>query len=78
MLYLFPARRTSYLSRRNSSFDTHTGRRNAKRTLENIAGGDVELSSEEFSEINRVISSHEIKGGRYFDAVPDEKLGLWG
>jgi len=57
---------------------THTGGRNAKRTLENIAGGDVELSSEDLSEIDRVLSSHAVKGGRYIDAVPDEKLYLWG
>ena len=55
-----------------------TSRRNAKRTLENIAGGDVELSSEELSEIDHVLSSHAVKGGRYVDAVPDEKLHLWG
>ncbi|KAF8264001.1 NADP-dependent oxidoreductase domain-containing protein [Lactarius quietus] len=48
------------------------------RTLENIAGGDVELSSEELSEIDRVLSSHAVKGGRYIDTVPDEKLYLWG
>ena len=57
---------------------THTGRRNAKRTLENISGGDVELSSEELSEIDRVLSSHAVKGGRYVDTVSDEKLHLWG
>lgn len=57
---------------------THAGGRNAKRTLENIAGGDVELSSEDLSEIDRVLSSHAVKGGRYIDAVPDEKLYLWG
>ena len=57
---------------------THASVRNAKRTLENIAGGNVELSSDDLSEIDRVLSSHAVKGGRYFDAVPDEKLGLWG
>ena len=59
-------------------FATHPGRRNAKRTLENIAGGNVELSSGDLSEIDHVLSSHAVKGGRYVDAVPDEKLHLWG
>jgi len=45
--------------------------------LENIAGGNVELSSEDLSEIDRVLSSHTVKGGRYVDSVPDKKLGLW-
>lgn len=57
---------------------THADGRNAKRTSENIAGGDVELSSEDLSEIDLVLSSHAVKGGRYVDAVPDEKLHLWG
>jgi len=54
------------------------GSSNAKRTLENIAGGNVELSDEDLSEIDRVLSSHAVKGGRYVDTVPDEKLHLWG
>ncbi|KAH9033423.1 hypothetical protein EDB85DRAFT_1864516 [Lactarius pseudohatsudake] len=41
-------------------------------------GGGVELSSKDLSEIDRVLSSHVVKGGRYVDAVPDEKLYLWG
>ena len=49
-----------------------------KRTLENIAGGNVELSSDDLSEIDGVLSSHAVKGGRYFYTVPDEKLHLWG
>ena len=52
--------------------------RNAKRTLENIAGGNVDLSSDDLNEIDGVLSSHAVKGGRYFDTVPDEKLHLWG
>jgi pyridoxine 4-dehydrogenase len=54
------------------------GSSNAKRTLENIAGGNVELSDEDLSEIDRVLSSHAVKGGRYVDTVPDAKLHLWG
>ena len=38
----------------------------------------MELSSEESSEIDRVLSSHAVKGGRYVDTVSDEKLHLWG
>jgi hypothetical protein len=77
MLCLFPALRASYYSAETLTRYSYR-RRNAKRTLENIAGGDVELSSEDLSEIDRVLSSHAVKGGRYFDAVPDEKLNLWG
>ena len=40
--------------------------------------GNVELSSDDLSEIDGVLSSHAVKGGRYFDTVPDEKLHLWG
>ena len=52
--------------------------RNSKRTLENLAGGDVELSSEDLAEIDKVLETHTVKGGRYVDAVPNEKLLLWG
>ena len=58
--------------------DTYERGRNAKRTLENIARGNVELSSDDLSEIDGVFSSHAVKGGWYFDTVPDEKLHLWG
>ena len=39
---------------------------------------NVELSSDDLSEIDGVFSSHAVKGGWYFDTVPDEKLHLWG
>ncbi|KAH9972578.1 aldo/keto reductase [Lactifluus volemus] len=54
------------------------GSSNSKRTLENLAGGDVELSSEDLAEIDKVLETHTVKGGRYVDAVPNEKLLLWG
>ncbi|KAI0260074.1 aldo/keto reductase [Gloeopeniophorella convolvens] len=53
------------------------GSSNSKRTLENIAGGDVELSDDDLAEIDQVLTTHTVKGGRYYDSLPDEKLGLW-
>ncbi|KAG1877853.1 Aldo/keto reductase [Suillus subalutaceus] len=41
------------------------GSSHAKRTRENCAGGDIELSTEDIAEINSVISAAEIKGGLY-------------
>ncbi|KAG1756512.1 NADP-dependent oxidoreductase domain-containing protein [Suillus paluster] len=49
------------------------GSSHAKRTLENCAGGDVELSAEDLEEINSVISTAEVRGARY----PHQAL-LWG
>ncbi|KAI0055772.1 aldo/keto reductase [Artomyces pyxidatus] len=54
------------------------GSSNIKRTLENLEGGDVELSAEELAEINTAMDAHEVKGGRYVDDVPSTVLGLWG
>lgn len=50
--------------------------RSASRILENIAGGDVDLTAEEKREVDAVVESFEAKGGRYFDA-PDSALHLW-
>ncbi|KZT11235.1 Aldo/keto reductase [Laetiporus sulphureus 93-53] len=47
-----------------------------KRTLENLAGGDVEFSEQELADINAVISKHEITGDRYFGGP--EMAQLWG
>ncbi|KAJ8597951.1 Aldo/keto reductase [Rhizopogon salebrosus TDB-379] len=41
------------------------GSSHPKRTLENCAGGDVELSTEEFAEINNVIETAGVEGARY-------------
>ncbi|KAG0705892.1 NADP-dependent oxidoreductase domain-containing protein [Suillus ampliporus] len=49
------------------------GSSHAKRTLENSAGGDVELSAEDLAEINSVINTAEIKGNRY-----GHQAFLWG
>lgn len=49
------------------------GSSHAKRTLENCAAGDVELTPEELDEINRVIDSADIQGERYRTAHT-----LWG
>ncbi|KAI0061091.1 aldo/keto reductase [Artomyces pyxidatus] len=53
------------------------GSSNSKRTLENLAGGDVDLSADELAAIAKVLETHEVKGGRYRDEIPDHVLGLW-
>jgi pyridoxine 4-dehydrogenase len=45
--------------------------------MENLEGGEVELSKAEVKEIVDAVASHGVKGGRYFDA-PDSVLRLWG
>ncbi|KAG2367526.1 NADP-dependent oxidoreductase domain-containing protein [Suillus spraguei] len=49
------------------------GSSHAKRTRENCAGGDIELSTEDIAEINSVISGAEVRGGRYV-----HEAYLWG
>jgi len=49
------------------------GSSHPKRTLENCAGGSVELSVEEFTEINNVIDTAGVKGTRY-----GQQALLWG
>lgn len=49
------------------------GSSHAKRTRENCAGGDIELSTEDITEINSVISGAEVRGGRY-----GHEAYLWG
>ncbi len=47
------------------------------RTLENLAGGNVELTAEEKTEIQALVNEFEVKGDRY--AGQDAKaLHLWG
>jgi pyridoxine 4-dehydrogenase len=45
----------------------------AKRTLENCAGGDIKLSTEDIAEINSVVSAVDVKGDRYA-----HQALLWG
>ncbi|CCM02341.1 uncharacterized protein FIBRA_04435 [Fibroporia radiculosa] len=47
-----------------------------KRTLENLSGGDVELSEADKAELAKIIADHEIKGDRYFGN--DAAAHLWG
>ncbi|KAG1827020.1 NADP-dependent oxidoreductase domain-containing protein [Suillus subaureus] len=49
------------------------GSSHAKRTRENCAGGDVELSTEDITEINSVIGAGAARGGRY-----THEAYLWG
>jgi len=52
------------------------GSSHKKRTLENLAGGNVLLSEQDMAEINDAISKHEVKGDRYFGKP--EMAHLWG
>lgn len=51
--------------------------RNKTRTLENLAGGDVDLSSQDLAEINQVLTTHKFKGDRYY-GLSDKDMHLWG
>ncbi|CAL1704362.1 unnamed protein product [Somion occarium] len=53
------------------------GSSNVKRTLENIGGGNVELTKEEKAEIQKIIETFEVKGDRYTGMDP-KVLHLWG
>ena len=53
------------------------GRRNAKRTLENLAAGDVELSEEDLAEIAQLLEQYPRKGARYIDGLQEHHLHLW-
>ncbi|KAN0102348.1 aldo/keto reductase [Russula decolorans] len=48
----------------------------SSRTLENRLAGEVELSTEDLTEIARLLEKYPRKGARYVD-VPDELLSLW-
>lgn len=54
------------------------GSSNAKRTLENLAAGEVELSTEELAEIAQLLEKYPRKGSRYINDSMDEHLHLWG
>ncbi|GBE89488.1 Pyridoxal reductase [Sparassis crispa] len=51
------------------------GSSNKKRTLENLAAGDVGLTTDEKASIDAVIAGHEVKGDRYFG---DPNAHIWG
>jgi pyridoxine 4-dehydrogenase len=48
------------------------GSSNAKRVKQNTEAAEIKLSDEDLKEINRILQSFEIKGGRY----PDHSSGL--
>jgi pyridoxine 4-dehydrogenase len=50
--------------------------RKAARTLENCAGGDVELSPQEMAEITEIAEKGDFRGGRYMGGP--EMQYLWG
>ena len=50
---------------------------NAKRTIENMDAGDVELSAEDLTEIGLLMEKYPTKGGRYFEGLTEKQLLLW-
>ncbi|KAI0945146.1 hypothetical protein AcV7_001762 [Taiwanofungus camphoratus] len=52
------------------------GSSNKKRTLENIAAGDIIITTEEKAEIAKMLADVEVKGDRYFGN--DAAAHLWG
>ena len=53
------------------------GKRHKARTLENLSGGNVQLTSEEKAEIDQVVDEFEVKGDRYGGQDP-KAIHLWG
>ncbi|KAI5122055.1 hypothetical protein M0805_006039 [Coniferiporia weirii] len=53
------------------------GSSHKKRTLENVAGGEIVLTHEELAAINKVLEDNPVQGGRY-SAGSDEQNHLWG
>ena len=53
-----------------------TPNRSKKRNLENLAGGDVVLTGDDFAEITEIMKKYPVEGHRYFGS--DEAAGLWG
>ncbi|KAI0751220.1 aldo/keto reductase [Daedaleopsis nitida] len=47
-----------------------------ERTLENLAGGDIELSKAELDEIAQIMATNPVHGERYWGSADD--LKLWG
>ncbi|KAI9065149.1 aldo/keto reductase [Trametes sanguinea] len=54
------------------------GSSSKKRNLENIAGGSIELTQEDLTEIDEILAKNPVKGGRYSDNVDPAVLHLWG
>ena len=50
----------------------------AKRVVENILSGEIELTQEEQDQIADILSRHEVKGERYIGGPAGEFLHLWG
>jgi len=53
------------------------GSSKANRTLENLAGGDIDLTEEDLQEINKGIETIDVKGDRYY-GLSDKEMHLWG
>jgi hypothetical protein len=45
--------------------------------LENLSGGQVELSTVILAEIAQLLEKYPRKGARYVDGVEEDKLLLW-
>jgi len=49
----------------------------AKRTLENLGAGNIDMTPEDIAEINDVIENNEVRGDRAF-GIGDKAAHLWG
>ena len=78
--HLMPLPGSSYVDCIIIFFEYHCSHRDRKatRTLENMKGGSLTLTDEEKAEVDKVLAENEVKGGRYFDKIPQERLNLWG
>ena len=45
--------------------------------MENLAGGDIELTTAELKEIDEILDNHTVAGGRYIDGL-ESRFNLWG
>jgi pyridoxine 4-dehydrogenase len=50
--------------------------RHAKRTLENVSAGNIDLSAEDLKAIDEILATYEVTGDRYFG--DDKAIMLWG
>jgi len=54
------------------------GSSNAKRAIENLVAGDVDLSAEDLDEVRLLLEKYPTEGGRFRDGLSDKQLlNLW-
>jgi len=53
------------------------GSSNKKRTIENLAGGDIDLTADELADIKKTLAENPVVGDRYWGSS-DKEAHLWG